>query len=214
MFGAPSALAAPPASFGGIDSASISAARSAPRGPYASSGFVGGGHVGYNFQSGGFVGGVEADLLLSNISGNVSAASSITIGTLDSLRARAGYAFGRLLVYGTLGGAYSNMSYTNAGGSFNTSLGGYAFGLGGEYAMLPNISLRGELRRYIMGDAFYNLPAGPRRCPAGQTLFWLGVAGIFEAKAGDGATCAPREPRVVACAHDRGRSLEFEWESL
>lgn len=179
MYGAPSALAAPPASFGGVEFGLDLGGGWGSTGPYDLSGFVGGGHVGYNFQTGGFVGGVEADLLLSNASGNVSAVSSISTDTLDSLRARAGYAFGPVLVYGTLGGAYSSMSYTNAAGTYNTSLGGYVFGLGGEYAMLPNISLRGELRRYIMGDAVYNLPTGPQTLSTSQTLFLLGVSGHF-----------------------------------
>jgi outer membrane immunogenic protein len=174
-FGAPAALTAPPASFGGVEFGLDLGGAAGATGPYTTSGFAGGGHVGYNFQSGAFVGGVEADLLLSSIGGSYAIATD----TLDSLRARAGYAFGPFLAYGVIGGAYSNMTYSNAAASFNTSLGGYVFGLGGEYAFMPNISVRGELRRYIMGDAFYSLPSGPQTLSTSQTLFLVGVSGHF-----------------------------------
>ena len=67
-------------------------------------------------------------------------------------RARGGYAFDNLLVYGTGGYAVGNMKHsfrtTNTVNAFPLSGGGdakgYQWGFGAEYKILPNVSLGGE----------------------------------------------------------------------
>jgi outer membrane immunogenic protein len=121
-------------------------------------GFVGGGQVGFNYQltpGSGFVFGLEADLQAAKLGSNsatyvIGSTPYYDVGSsLDwfgTVRGRLGYAFDRLLVYGTAGFAYG-------GGSTNTSYAsiyphtfsdstrtGYAAGGGVEYAFTPNIT--------------------------------------------------------------------------
>jgi outer membrane immunogenic protein len=178
-FSAPSVLSMPPAQFGGVEFGLDLGGGWGSTGSYTSSGIEGGGHVGYNFQFGGFVAGIEADALVGNVSASVTGSSTITTNWLDSLHGRAGYAFGPWLAYGELGGAFSTMTYSNPIGSFNNSIGGYMFGLGGEYALTRNISFRGELRRYNMDTATYYLPAETLTGSTSQTMALFGVSGRF-----------------------------------
>ncbi len=133
------------------------------------SGFVGGAQVGYNFQSGAFVYGVEADIQASNVKGELSGNLSINpdltpisasaeIGTeLDyfgTIRGRVGYAAtDRFLIYGTGGFAYGRTeSYVNASvngssvidESVRNSRTGWTIGGGAEYAFTDNWSLKSE----------------------------------------------------------------------
>ena len=73
-------------------------------------GFIGGGHIGFNLQSGGIVYGIEADFEGGDVNGgftNVTGATSV--GTVDlnwqgSVRARLGLAHDRTLFYVTVAG--------------------------------------------------------------------------------------------------------------
>jgi outer membrane immunogenic protein len=97
------------------------------------SGFVGGGHIGYNFQTGPAVFGLEGDL----------EGASLRTGSLrGSLRGRLGFAVDRVLFYGTGGLAFGarNGSSTygaygyNWGGNTSSSRMGWTVGAGVEYA--------------------------------------------------------------------------------
>src|SRR5919112_1764707 len=76
-----------------------------------SGGFVGGAQAGYNYQFGMFVGGLETDLQYAAV-GNKGASYGTTYypgdsdGFFGTIRARAGVALDRALVYGTGGFAY------------------------------------------------------------------------------------------------------------
>ncbi len=140
-------------------------------------GFVGGGQIGYNYQIGNFVIGVEADIQYADLgggrrSGNIIAlnptlpdfipAVNSTFGGLDyfgTVRGRVGYAWDRLLVYGTGGFAYggsdnngNNTCVLVTGALASGCTGrnsddirtGYAAGGGIEYAFTPNITGRIE----------------------------------------------------------------------
>jgi outer membrane immunogenic protein len=83
-------------------------------------GFVGGGQIGYNYQIGSFVVGLEADLQWADLGGSNGTATAdfplpagfVTAGTaggidwFGTVRARAGVAFGQALIYATGGFAY------------------------------------------------------------------------------------------------------------
>lgn len=77
-------------------------------------GFVGGAQAGYNYQFGMFVAGVETDLQYAAV-GNKGASYGTTYypgdsdGFFGTIRARAGVAFDRALVYGTAGFAYGDV---------------------------------------------------------------------------------------------------------
>lgn len=106
------------------------------------SGVVGGAHVGYLFQPGPMVLGLEADLEGSSVAGS---------GIRGSVRGRAGVAFDRALIYATGGLAWGNFQYANwAWGpwatTYNKTQMGWTVGGGVEYALTNNWSARLEYR--------------------------------------------------------------------
>ena len=129
-------------------------------------GFVGGGQIGYNYQIGNFVLGIEADAQYADLN-NTRGTSVVTLtpgvagfvgaqngnfGGIDyfgTVRGRVGYAIDRLLVYGTGGFAYgegTNLNNDGFGnfrtrGSLRT---GFAAGGGVEYAFTPNVTAKIE----------------------------------------------------------------------
>lgn len=153
-------------------------------------GGFGGGQIGYNFQSGPLVYGLEADFQGSSIQNSRNAFLSPSSGYLytgrsqldyfGTVRARLGYSFDRWLVYATGGLAYGDVksgfdyNYNNlyfANVSRNTTKAGYAVGAGVEYAITPNWSAKVEYQYIDLGkgkqiDAteFYN------GAPTGYTI--------------------------------------------
>jgi iron complex outermembrane receptor protein len=161
------------------------------------SGVIGGAHVGYNLQIDPWVIGVEGTVDGANLSkqpliafAGPSALSnpanffgapyggvvggSVASDIQGSIRARAGYAFGRLLPFVTAGAAFGHFSTTaNIGGTdfppggsyFAGSIGstsrvrlGWTFGGGVEYAVNDHWSVRGEYRYSDFGN-FTDAPA-------------------------------------------------------
>jgi outer membrane immunogenic protein len=116
-------------------------------------GIVGGAHMGYNFQVSQFVFGLEGDVDGSSYNGGngtglVAYMSREPIEA--SIRGRLGYAWDRVLVYGTGGAAFGDFhdTYTGPGGvdsTWNTRV-GWTAGGGVEYAVTNNWSIRAEYR--------------------------------------------------------------------
>jgi outer membrane immunogenic protein len=121
-------------------------------------GFVGGGQIGYNYQMGSFVLGVEADLQWADLGGSggtafvpagfpASFVPAGTAGGIDwfgTVRARAGFAFGQALVYATGGFAYGGADDNNDRfGLVNDDdvRTGWVLGAGMEYAFTNNLTL-------------------------------------------------------------------------
>jgi len=92
-------------------------------------GFVGGAQVGYNYQIGSFVVGLEGDIQYADFGGDDDFSSSDWFGTA---RARAGVAFDRALVYATGGFAFAD------------DANGWTVGGGVEYAFTNNLSAKVE----------------------------------------------------------------------
>jgi outer membrane immunogenic protein len=127
--------------------------------PYAISpgGFVGGGHVGFNYQTGSLVLGAEADLEAANLSGLSTLSAfgqtyffNVTADTLASLRGRAGFAHDRWLVYGTGGVAWGHVT-TPPLDTLNGWRTGWTAGAGIEYALFNGWSARLEYRFTDLG---------------------------------------------------------------
>lgn len=113
-------------------------------------GFVGGGQVGYNWQSGRFVFGFEADLQYAALGGaiNWDGYETLNLKSNDgqyfgTVRARLGYAMERTLFYITGGYAYGGLVDNGLTGDA-TSNQGYALGGGFEYAFTDNWTARLE----------------------------------------------------------------------
>ncbi|QCI65146.1 outer membrane protein [Phreatobacter stygius] len=118
------------------------------------SGIVGGLHAGYLYQFNQFVIGLEGDIEASGINGNDRGSGGHINGLKHrwnaSVRARAGFAIDRALVYATGGVAFlganaTNLSFVPAE-SIGTSFTGWTLGAGVEYAFTPNLSARIEYR--------------------------------------------------------------------
>ena len=119
-------------------------------------GGLGGGTIGYNYQSGQLLIGGEADLAFGSISGNgnfgTGTSSSGAIHGLGTIRARVGYVYDRALFYVTGGyaGTVLDGKISDFAGTPNLVidqshyLNGFAVGLGVEYAITTKISVKGE----------------------------------------------------------------------
>ena len=107
--------------------------------------------IGTNYQSGPLVVGFESDLMLGSASASTSAGSA-SFTTQDNwtstVRARAGFAYGQALFYGTGGLAIAGQSLTATAGSASSQLSqvraGSVFGAGFEYKFAPQVSARIE----------------------------------------------------------------------
>lgn len=123
------------------------------------SGLIGGAHIGYHFQSSRLMGGAEADVLTSGIKSGSLSTLTFQQKFLSSLRVKAGWVFGDLLAYGTMGYAYSTSSLSTNTGSDNKTNKGTVFGAGAELAVTKSVSLRAEFLRYNFNSLTYNMPA-------------------------------------------------------
>ena len=101
--------------------------------------------LGYNWQAGALVYGIEADYNLSNMKGSAVCVVVLACETSNTwfatFRGRVGYAFDRFMPYLTGGGAYGNIKASiNSVPALEASETkfGYTFGAGLEYAFLGN----------------------------------------------------------------------------
>lgn len=152
---------------------------------YDTNGFVGGVHAGFNYQTGPIVAGIEGDLELTGADGNAGfvggrsfpgyhIGSSSEINFQGSLRARAGWAFDRVMVYGTGGLAFASVKNSYGailparnifgaprgiyGSSHDEVHWGWTLGAGVEYAISNNLTARAEYR-YTNFNTFDNQPS-------------------------------------------------------
>jgi len=157
-------------------------------GDWSSNGALGGAQIGYNYQFNSFVVGAEIDGDFSGISGNLNLLNVVRIKTdarwLASARLRAGYAFDRALFYvtgGVAGGGVKNSAGIITLGSLSQSKTnwGWTAGLGLEYAITDNWSVRLEYRHIDLGDntQTYALLGAPVRFKY-KNQFDIGTVGV------------------------------------
>jgi outer membrane immunogenic protein len=151
-----------------------------PTGNFNVSGFLIGGTLGANYQIGSWVLGVEGDGDWTNFSGTTSNASCTFVGCttqsnwLATVRGRAGYAWDRVLFYGTAGGAFANVQ--GSAGAFpfsSTTQAGWTAGAGVEYAFAPNWTAKVEYLFVDLGNAscgFGNCGGGTPAAPVNTTI--------------------------------------------
>jgi outer membrane immunogenic protein len=121
-----------------------------PQDPANQTGFVGGVHAGYNFQTSNLVLGVEGDIEKSGVGGD-DGGSGGDINALNnnwqgSLRGRLGFAVDSILLYGTAGMAVMNATATAPGHTADVTFTGWTAGVGLEYALTANLTSRVEYR--------------------------------------------------------------------
>jgi outer membrane immunogenic protein len=129
--------------------------------------------LGFNYQTGPWVLGIEGDISWTDISGGTTVAGVIPPGVLatgtftssldwlGTVRGRIGYAFDRLLPYvtggvafGDVNGAYlvTTPAGTVAGAGSDTKV-GWTVGAGFEYGFTPNLSAKTEYLYVDLGKA-------------------------------------------------------------
>ncbi|WP_048708523.1 outer membrane protein [Microvirga massiliensis] len=172
--------------------------------------FTGGGQIGYNYQVGGFVFGVEADINFSDVQNRRDRADPLPalfggtplppltynarlhsdVDWFGTVRARAGAAVDRFLVYATGGLAYGHVK-TNVAAfptpaetvSFisnglvdinqvrdSDTRFGWTIGGGVEYAFTNNLTLKGEYLYVDLGDKRHIAPAVEPALFRGSTM--------------------------------------------
>jgi outer membrane immunogenic protein len=140
-------------------------------------GVIGGVQLGYNFQAGQWIYGIETDFSWSNANNRKTSsngpAGALGLGTpgnwiaetgisaLGTTRGRVGYAFGQLMVYGTGGVAYADkkntftftdnpaLAATHSGTGWRT---GWTAGGGVERQLAANWSVKAEGLYYDLGS--------------------------------------------------------------
>ena len=139
------------------------------------SGFIGGGHIGYDYQVGNFLVGAVADLSYIDATsssdytfgGTTIYGAEQKIDYVGTVRAKLGYAADRFAVYATGGLAYGDTknSYlgdtvtTIGGTAYNVSVSedtddvGYSVGAGVDYLVTQNFSLGVEYLYTDLGDS-------------------------------------------------------------
>lgn len=124
--------------------------------PTRPNGIAGGVQGGYNWQSGQFVFGGEADLSLSGAEG-VFAPWKFSNPWFGTLRGRAGFAYNNILLYGTAGFAFGGVRAESAGLSEAKTHAGWTAGAGVEVGITQNWSAKVEYLFVHLGDRSYSV---------------------------------------------------------
>lgn len=146
-----------------------------------------GGHVGYNWQRGNLVLGLETDAAWSGADGSRLHGNGdrldIRNSWLSSLRLRAGVNFGNTLVYATggmaLGGFDSDLATLTSLTRNSDMLLGYVVGGGIEMKITGNISGRIEALHYGFNDKSFEFAAGDLRADLSTTTVRAGLTYHF-----------------------------------
>lgn len=118
-------------------------------------GSIGGGQIGFNYQNGAVVWGVEADASFADIEGDARCATAIflcnaQITSLGTITGRLGFSWDHLLFYGKFGGAWAHEKYRANSFFFlddfqaTDTRWGWAIGAGLEYAFTSGLSVKVE----------------------------------------------------------------------
>jgi outer membrane immunogenic protein len=113
-----------------------------------------GGQIGYNWQNGQFVFGVETDLQWANAD-DVVFPQKFSNSWFGTARGRVGYAMNNILAYGTGGFAYGNLKLETAGLTETLSHYGWTLGVGMEVGLTPNWTAKVEYLYFDLTDKTY-----------------------------------------------------------
>jgi outer membrane immunogenic protein len=119
------------------------------------SGILAGGQVGFNYQTGAWVFGVEGDIGWTDADGSTTCivgppfVCGAEVKSLATVTGRLGYAFDRVLLYGKGGGAWARDDYHASRfgvilSRASDSRSGWTAGVGIEYGLSPNWSVKLE----------------------------------------------------------------------
>jgi len=180
--------------------------------------FIGGFQLGYNLQAGHFLVGVEGDFDWASFDHPDFTALS-PLGPvqfsdsqkwISTVAARFGFVYGRLLAYGKVGGGWAHdnatLNFPNGTNwaSSNTN-GGWLFGVGLEYGLKPNWTVKVEYDYLNLGDwTSSTVPAVSWR--RDTQMYKLGMNYKFESGASDDATRTPDDQ--AGSSRAKGQDIE------
>lgn len=130
-------------------------------------GFLGGGQIGYNFQSGIVVFGIEADASWTNIKGTTPCLFILScereVQALGTITGRLGFTADRALIYVKGGGAWAHVEHDvklfgTSVTSADKTLWGWTVGTGVEYAITENWSAKLEYNYMDFGSNTLGFP--------------------------------------------------------
>lgn len=132
---------------------------------FSVSGGLIGGTLGYNWQFGQLVAGIEGDIDWSGIGGSTNVNCLFGCETrnhwLATARARVGYAFDRFLPYLTAGLAIGDIAATTPGWpAGSTTTAGWTIGAGIEFGIVSNVSIKAEYLFVDLGEFNCGLNCG------------------------------------------------------
>lgn len=128
---------------------------------YNLNGFLGGGQIGYNWQSGWAVFGVEADASGTDIKGSLNELGlDSKIDALGTITARFGGTVDHALVYVKGGGAWAHDKHDIEGLSASETIWGWTIGSGVEYAFALNWSGKVEYNFLDLGKHTFTFENG------------------------------------------------------
>ena len=138
-------------------------------------GFGGGVQAGYNMQYDPLVVGIEGEIGYSG-SKDTFAGNKATLGWRGSLTPRIGYAIDRFLPYVKAGLAAGDVDFKAAGlGSDSSMLWGWTVGVGAEYAVTNNVSVRVEYDYTDLARDNFNFGGTTAKAGATTSDIKLGV---------------------------------------
>jgi outer membrane immunogenic protein len=141
--------------------------------PTRPSGIAGGLQAGYNWQFGQFVAGAETDIQASAAE-DTFAPWQFSNPWFGTTRARAGVAFGNVLVFGTAGLAYGSLTVDSPGNlSQSRTSFGWVAGVGTEIGFTPHWSAKAEWLYLDLADRTYSVTGSTNGLAA--NLLRLGV---------------------------------------
>jgi outer membrane immunogenic protein len=124
--------------------------------PTRPSGFVGGAQAGYNWQNGPWVFGIEGDIQ-GNGASDTFAPWKFSNPWFGTVRGRAGYAINNVLLYGTGGLAFGELTGQTFGFSESHTNAGWTVGLGAEVGLARNWSAKVEYLYVDLNDSNYSI---------------------------------------------------------
>lgn len=119
-------------------------------------GFMGGMQVGYNWQTGQFVYGIEGDIQFSGAD-DTNGGRKFSNPWFGTVRGRLGYAWNNILLFGTGGLAYGEGELETLGTKESHSHFGWTVGVGAEMALARNWSVKAEYLFVNLSEERYAL---------------------------------------------------------
>jgi outer membrane immunogenic protein len=148
----------------GLSNVTVNGAAATYGSGFSPDGGLVGGQIGYNYQTGNFVFGVETDLQWADISETNVLNDTAKLNYFGTVRGRLGYVMDRFMPYVTGGFAYgegeATLRYSGVSLTDSQTHTGWTIGGGLEAALNEHVSLKAEYLYVDLGSQGYNWTKG------------------------------------------------------